>query len=32
MAQAAGVETLAYRCRMSTEEIVVDKALRIETA
>ena len=28
-ARGAGVEALAYRCRMSTEEIAVDKAVRI---
>jgi sugar fermentation stimulation protein A len=29
LARAAGVETLAYRCRMSPEEITVDKAVRL---
>jgi sugar fermentation stimulation protein A len=28
-AAAAGVETLAYRCRLTPDEIVVDKAVRI---
>jgi sugar fermentation stimulation protein A len=31
LARAAGVEALAYGCRMATEEIVVDKALRVVT-
>jgi DNA-binding sugar fermentation-stimulating protein len=26
---AAGVEALAYRCRLSPEEITVDKAVRV---
>ena len=30
MARAAGVEMLAYRCRLSPEEIVVDCAVPIE--
>jgi sugar fermentation stimulation protein A len=29
VARAAGVEALAYRCRMSPEEITVDKAVRL---
>ena len=29
LAAAAGVEALAYRCRLSPEEIAVDKAVRI---
>ncbi len=29
LATAAGVEALAYRCRLSPEEIAVDKAVRI---
>jgi sugar fermentation stimulation protein A len=31
LARAAGVEALAYRCRMTTEEIVIDKAVPIVT-
>ncbi len=30
LAMEAGVEALAYRCRLGTEEIVVDKQVRIE--
>ena len=29
LARAAGVEAFAYRCRMSTEEIAVDRAVRL---
>ena len=29
LATDAGVETLAYRCRLSPEEITVDKAVRV---
>ena len=29
LATAAGVEALAYRCRLNSEEIAVDKAVRI---
>jgi len=29
LAMAAGVEALAYRCRLSPEEITVDKAVRV---